>query len=182
MSEEQIFDEAYKLYYRKCLLFAQSYTHDIVQAEDIVAEAMIVLWEKLCNAEEIGATLPFLIGTIRNKILQYFRRETFKLKIHSVLEEDSMRELEMRISTLEECNPQELYSMDVQSILKESLKTMHSQTQTVFMLSRFAHKTNEEIARELGIGVKGVEYHITKALKKLRIDLKDFYPLLDVLL
>ena len=42
--------------------------------------------------------------------------------------------------------------------------------------------TNEEIARELGIGVKGVEYHITKALKKLRIDLKDFYPLLDVLL
>ena len=50
------------------------------------------------------------------------------------------------------------------------------------MLSRFAHKTNEEIARELGIGVKGVEYHITKALKKLRIDLKDFYPLLDVLL
>ena len=93
-----------------------------------------------------------------------------------------MRELQMRISTLEECNPQELYSMDVQSILKESLKTMHSQTQTVFMLSRFAHKTNEEIARELGIGVKGVEYHITKALKKLRIDLKDFYPLLDVLL
>lgn len=69
MSEEQIFDEAYKLYYRKCLLFAQSYTHDMVQAEDIVAEAMIVLWEKLCNAEEIGATLPFLIGTIRNKIL-----------------------------------------------------------------------------------------------------------------
>ena len=169
MSEEQIFDEAYKLYYRKCLLFARSYTHDIVQAEDIVAEAMIVLWEKLCNAEEIGATLPFLIGTIRNKILQYFRRETFKLKIHSVLEKDSMRELEMRISTLEECNPQELYSMDIQSILKESLKTMHSQTQTVFMLSRFAHKTNEEIARELGIGVKGVEYHITKALKKLSI-------------
>ena len=72
MSKEQIFDEAYKLYYRKCLLFARSYTHDIVQAEDIVAEAMIVLWEKLCKAEEIGATLPFLIGTIRNKILQYF--------------------------------------------------------------------------------------------------------------
>ena len=116
MSKEQIFDEAYKLYYRKCLLFARSYTHDIVQAEDIVAEAMIVLWEKLCKAEEIGATLPFLIGTIRNKILQYFRREAFKLKIRSTLEEDSMRELQMRISTLEECNPQELYSMDVQSI------------------------------------------------------------------
>ncbi|MDE5635040.1 MAG: RNA polymerase sigma-70 factor [Muribaculaceae bacterium] len=175
MSEEQIFVEAYRLYYRKCLLFAQSYTHDIMQAEDIVAEAMIVLWEKLCNAEEISAALPFLIGTIRNKILQYFRREAFKLKVRSILEEDSMRELQVRISTLEECNPQELYYMDVQTILNESLKTMKGKTQTVFILSRFAHKTNEEIARELGIGVKGVEYHITKALKKLRRDLKDFH-------
>ena len=126
MSEEQIFDEAYKLYYRKCLLFARSYTQDIVQADARVAEDMIELWEKLCNAEEIGATLPFLIGTIRNKILQYFRRETFKLKIHSVLEEDSMRELEMRISTLEECNPQELVKNSLSQTLPKTSGTRSS--------------------------------------------------------
>lgn len=181
MDKEVTFDNAYKLYYKKCLLFARSYTHDMALAEDIVAESMIVLWEKLCNSEDIGAILPFLIGVIRNKILQYFRKEALKLRIHSTLEEDSMRELQVRVSTLEECDPQRLYGMDVQKILKESLKTMGEQTQNVFKLSRFAHKSNEEIARELGIGVKGVEYHITKALKKLRIDFKDFYFFWDLL-
>ena len=33
----------------------------------------------------------------------------------------------------------------------------------------------EKIAAALGISVKGVEYHITKALKKLREDLRDYY-------
>lgn len=182
MNEKQIFDEAYKLYYNKCLLFARSYTHDAEEAEDIVADAMIVLWEKLCNAEEIGAVLPFLMGVVRNKILQYFRRESFKLKLYSHIEDEKARELQLRISALEECNPQHLYGMDVQNILKESLKTMSKQTRHVFLLSRFEHKTNEEIAQELGIGVKGVEYHISKALKKLRIAFKDFYSLLDLLL
>ena len=37
MTVEQIFDKVYKRYYRKCVLFAKSYTHDISQAEDIVA-------------------------------------------------------------------------------------------------------------------------------------------------
>jgi RNA polymerase sigma-70 factor (ECF subfamily) len=34
----------------------------------------------------------------------------------------------------------------------------------------------------LGITVKGVEYHITKALKPLRISLKDYLPILYFLL
>lgn len=182
MTKESIFAEAYKRYYKKCIIFAQSYTHDTAQAEDIVAEAMIVLWEKLCNQEEVGNVLPFLLGTVRNKILMYFRREAFKMRMQSRMEEAGMRELQMRISSLEECNPQNLYGMDVQSILKDALEKMGGQTRKIFMLSRLQHKTNKEIAQELGIGVKGVEYHITKALKRLREELKDFYVFLDILL
>lgn len=182
MTKESVFSQAYSLYYRKCIVFALSYTHDMAQAEDIVAEAMIVLWEKLCGPEEIDNILPFLLGTIRNKILMYFRRETFKLKIHSGIEDAQLRELQLRVSSLEECNPQELYDMDIQSIVKESLEAMGSQTKKVFLLSRLEHKTNKEIAQELGIGIKGVEYHMTKALKLLRKNLKDVYVFLDILL
>lgn len=44
-------------------------------------------------------------------------------------------------------------------------------------MSRFENKTNKEIAEELQLTVKGVEYHITKALKPLRENLKDYLPL-----
>ena len=38
-------------------------------------------------------------------------------------------------------------------------------------------KTNREIACELNISIKDVEYHISKSLKALRKTLKDYLPL-----
>ena len=42
--------------------------------------------------------------------------------------------------------------------------------------------TNREIAMELGISEKTVEYHISKALKVLRVALKDYLPLVGIFL
>lgn len=119
--------------------------------------------------------LPFLVGVVRNKILQHFRKEMSRRKAHSQMEEASSRELSLRLSMLEECDPSALYAVDVRSILDESLASMKDKTREVFVLSRMKNMTNEEIAATLGISVKGVEYHITKALKKLREDLRDYY-------
>jgi RNA polymerase sigma-70 factor (ECF subfamily) len=46
-------------------------------------------------------------------------------------------------------------------------------------MSRFGNQSNKEIAEALGLTVKSIEYHITKALKALRISLKDYLPLFD---
>ena len=87
------------------------------------------------------------------------------------------RELDMRISTLEACNPEDIFSTEVQQIVTATLALLPEQTRRVFEMSRFENKTNKEIAEELQLTVKGVEYHITKALKALRENLKDYLPL-----
>lgn len=176
--KKAVFDDAYRRYYEKCLLFARSYTHDLSLSEDIVVESMIVLWRKLQESgglDEEEQVLPFLVGVVRNKILQHFRKEMSRRKAHSQMEEASSRELSLRFSMLEECDPSALYAVDVRSILDESLASMKDKTREVFVLSRMKNMTNEEISATLGISVKGVEYHITKALKKLREDLRDYY-------
>ena len=40
------------------------------------------------------------------------------------------------------------------------------------------YQSHKEIAAALGISTKTVEFHITKALKVLRVALKDYFPLL----
>ena len=55
---------------------------------------------------------------------------------------------------------------------------MPENTKKIFTLSRLNDLTNKEIANELGISIKDVEYHISKALKYLRISLKDYLPLI----
>ena len=59
---------------------------------------------------------------------------------------------------------------------------MSEQTSSIFKLSRFEGKSNAQIAALLGVTEKTVEYHITKALKLLRTNLKDYLPLISILL
>lgn len=43
-------------------------------------------------------------------------------------------------------------------------------------MSRYENKPHAEIADTLGITIKGVEFHISKATKLLRVILKDYLP------
>lgn len=47
-----------------------------------------------------------------------------------------------------------------------------------FVLHRFKDKSYKEIASQLNVSTKTVDYRIQQALKLLREDLKDYFPLL----
>ena len=51
---------------------------------------------------------------------------------------------------------------------------MPNQSRQIFIFSRYQNTPNKKIAEQLGISVKSVEFHITKALKILRTELKDY--------
>ena len=55
-------------------------------------------------------------------------------------------------------------------------RCMPEQTRRIFLMSRRENLSHREIAERLGITPKGVEFHITKANKHLRVLLKDYLP------
>ena len=50
----------------------------------------------------------------------------------------------------------------------------------IFEAHRFGEKTYAEVARIFDMTDKGVEYHIRKALKALRVALKDYFPVVMI--
>lgn len=170
------FNEIYTSYYKKSFFFAKSYVHDDLAAEDIASESLIKLWEKL-KTEKIDYIEPLLLTILKNKALDYLKHEEVKRTAFESMADWQQQELSIRISTLESCDPNEIFSDEVESIIRETLKSLSDQTRQTFLLSRFENKSNKEIAEQMGISVKGVEYHISKALKALRITLKDYLPL-----
>ena len=170
------FNEKYTSYYKKSFFFAKSYVHDDLAAEDIASESLIKLWEKL-KTEKIDYIEPLLLTILKNKALDYLKHEEVKRTAFESMVDWHQQELSIRISTLESCDPNEIFSDEVESIIRETLKLIPEQTRQIFLLSRFENKSNKEIAELMGISVKGVEYHISKALKALRITLKDYLPL-----
>lgn len=170
------FNEIYTSYYKKSFFFAKSYVHDDLAAEDIASESLIKLWEKL-KTEQIDYIDPLLLTILKNKALDYLKHEEVKRTAFESMADWHQQELSIRISTLESCDPNEIFSEEVESIIRETLKLLPEQTRQIFLLSRFENKSNKEIAEQMGISIKGVEYHISKALKALRITLKDYLPL-----
>lgn len=169
------FHDIYITHYRKAFLFTKSYVHDEMVAEDIVSDVLMKLWYVL-KEHPVDSFDGMLLTMLRNRSLDYLKHEAIKAEVLKDMNDIQQRELGVRISTLEACDPNELLSAEVHDIITRVLRTLPEQTRNVFNQSRFSNKTNQEIATEMNVTVKTVEYHITKTLKLLRIHLKDYLP------
>jgi len=167
------FDGFYKRYYRKTFLFAKSYVHDTWVAEDIASESLMVLWQNV-RKYEINHPLTFLFSIVKNKSIDYLRHELTRQEALAEMSDIGLREINTRISTLEACDPEKIYSKEVNAIVESTLNTLPEKTREVFLMSRYQYLSKDEIAKALGMTTKGVDYHISKALKSLRITLKDY--------
>ncbi|WP_232369944.1 MULTISPECIES: RNA polymerase sigma-70 factor [Prevotella] len=167
------FDTIYTTYYLHCYMYARSYLRDDEQAKDIASEAMVALWEAL-QTQEIYHVRSFLMTTVKNKSLNQLREERKRLSREQEMLDDSLCELDFRISSLNTSVPEEVIAEDMREFVRKVLETLPPQTQRVFYLRRYEGKNIKEIAAEMGISIKGVDYHVTKAMKLLRKRLKDY--------
>ena len=170
------FETLYQHFYRKAFYFTRSYIFDELVAEDIASEALVKLWEQI-RRNDIKSPDAFLLTILKNKALDYLKHEQIKEEALNELKSAYDEELNMRISMLEACDPKEIFTAEIQKLVKDTLTEFPKLTRQIFEMSRYENKTNREIAEELNFTVKNVEYHITKVLKALRISLKDYLPL-----
>lgn len=168
------FNKLYNDYWNRFLKFAYSYVRDHSISEDIVSESFTSCWEHRSDFTHETNIPAYLFTTVKNKCLSHLNRAEIKARILSSMQKNAEWELETRISSLEACDPQELFSTEVQTIIKKTLASLSPRTLEVFSMSRYQNKSHKEIAQILGITNKGVEFHIAKALSKLRKNLKDY--------
>ena len=169
-------------YKNRFISFANSYVQDLTVAEDFVMEAFMDYWEVRDILREDSNIPAYILTLIKHKCLNHLKRkqlqEDVSLRIRNVAE----WELNIQISSLEVCEPTELFTNEIKEIVNRTLQQLPEQTRRIFIMSRVANKTRKEIAEEMNMTSKGVEYHIAKALSALRVNLKDYYVLLPFLL
>lgn len=169
------FNAVYTAYYKKSFLFVKSYVHDELVAEDIVSESLIKLWERM-KRQPVEHVCSFLFTILKNSALDHLKHEAIERRSFKILHEQLNRELNIRISVLQSCDPNEIFSTEIQQIIQKTLEAIPEKSRNIFSLSRFGNKTNKEIADIFNISVKGVDYHIAQSIKELRISLKDYLP------
>ncbi len=168
------FNQIYTEYQARFIRFANTYVRDVSIAEDITSEAFMAYWENRLNLDSQSNIPAYILTIIKNKCLNHLQHQITKDRVLNDIKDAALWEMGVRISSLEACNPQTLFSNEVQKIVDQTLSSMPKRTLEIFMMSRYRNKSHKEIGEALNITTKGVEFHITKALSLLRKNLKDY--------
>ena len=166
---ERAFDFVFNEYYSSLSRFSYSFVKDQDKAESLVQEVLIKLWEKRENLTNVDNFLSYLMGMVRNQSIDYLRKEKADSRVY----------LNIRPATSANTTDDEISKNEFEKILLESILKLPERCKIAFELSRFDGFTNKEIAQKMEISVKGVEALIGRALKLLRMELKEFLPILS---
>ena len=155
-----LFSRFFRENQEKFLAFAYSYIRSWAEAEDILMESMISLWECRDRWEEDKGLHALLLTIIKNKALNYLEHEQTRLRIEEDLNSHRQRELDLRIATLKDCEPDKIFSTEIQHIVNKALDKMPPQSREIFMLSRYSNLPNKKIAEQLNLSQNSrIPYH-----------------------
>ena len=168
------FDKIYVLYYSRMFRFAKEYVLFDEDAENIVQDVFLLLWEKREVLDIQISLVSYLFAMVKNKYLDYLR--------HKVIADEYKQELSAKLTALELLNYSFASDEEIEQILMTAINKLPERCRQVFLKSRIEGKKNREIANELNLTVSTVENQMTIALRKLRVELKDYLPLLLFLL
>lgn len=172
----QSFTQFFNDYRGRFTHFAYSYVGDKMVAEDIVLESLMSYWESRSTIHANSNISGYVLTIVKNKCLNYLNHQRIRQNAEDYLLQTEEWELDLHINSLEAFEPSLIFSKEIQQIVKETLEQLPEQTRIIFIKSRFENLSHKQIAEEMGVSTKSVEFHITKALKSLRITLKDYFP------
>ncbi|WP_233380179.1 RNA polymerase sigma-70 factor [Maribellus sp. CM-23] len=172
------FKKLFNSYYRPLCHLGRHYLGDEDEAKTVVQEAFVKLWEVRHELESGSNIQNYLFTLVKNNCLNILKRRQILLKHHEKIRE---KELRYQYESLNRISDDYLEFKELKEKIDAAIKNLPEHLRVVFELSRFKDMKNREIALELEISQKTVEARITKALKILREELKDYLPLIMIL-
>ena len=167
---EEVYNEFFGVLYHLCLQYLQ----DEKVAEEIVQDTFLKLWEIRETLNDQINIRNFLYTITKNNCLNYLRNQKIAMK-H--LENMKYLEMQFNYEALEKLGNY-LQFDELRNKIEEAILKLPAEVIETFKLSRFEELSYREISERQGISIKTVEARISKALRILRIELKDYLPLL----
>lgn len=162
-------------YYQPLCHLSIQYLEDEDEAKGVVQEAFVKLWEIRQNLDPDSNIRNFLFTLVKNSCLNLLKRRQILLRHH---EKIRMMEMHFHYESLARMGDDYLEFNELKEKIDITIRKLPEHCRLVFEMSRFEELKNREIAEKLGVTQKTVEAHLTKALKILRKELKDYLPLI----
>lgn len=172
--EDRRFEELYLSYFSKMKCFACEYVISEEDAENIVQDIFLELWEKKTLLNEHTNLIAFLFVAVKNRCLNFLRHKTVVRETTVKLQEEYAVTLRMNLASLEAFDQHLFSEPDIEKIILRAIDSLSERCRKIFIMSKIEGKKQKEIAEALQISVHTVETQMGIAYKKLRKELKDY--------
>lgn len=162
------FQLLFKLYRSKLLHFAKNYITIKEDAEEIIQDVFVKIWKNETIYSNFNA---YIYKVTRNACLDYLRKKKLTLSIENNL---SQIEASINYNALEDEITSALIEKELEEAILGAIEHLPKKCKNVFIMSRMDGLKHKEISKELNISTKTVENHIGKALKFMRLHLREF--------
>lgn len=170
--DKKVFEDLFFDYYPTLTVFAKKYVGDMDTSREIVQDLFVRLYETREKINIHSSLKNYLYSAVRNRCLNHLKREKLHtehtgnvLSIDESLENDIQAKIEQT---------------EFEYLVWQEVSNLPDQCKRIFYLSRKEGKKNKEIAEQLGISIRTVETQISKALKRLRTNLRQYLSVLFI--
>jgi RNA polymerase sigma-70 factor (family 1) len=152
------FEKLFREQYNQLANYAHTILRSRQDAEDVVQDVFIKLWQKDPTVVMNDGIKFYLLTATKNTCISFLRKQSGKTTIAPE---------EVALPAVSE-DPIKEQPADYQTLVKNALALLPPQCLAIFKLSRFTNLSYRQIADELGLSVKTVENQMGKALKIMR--------------
>lgn len=163
-SDIEAFNQVFYAYSSKLYRFAFGYLKSKEEAEELVQEVFLKIWEKRAAIKQEYQFRAYLFSIAFNYVKKYFRAKALLNKYLESKVSDTINDKQIK----DDVN----YS-SLKTIVDNLVDSMPEKRRMVFIKSRYEGKSAREISEEMNLTQSTVENHLNHALNYLRQHLKE---------
>ncbi|QUR41935.1 RNA polymerase sigma-70 factor [Bacteroides xylanisolvens] len=170
--DQKAFDTLFRRYYPMLCAYGHRFV-ELEDAEEIVEDSLLWIWE---NRETL---------VIESSLNSYLFKMVYRRALNKLAHIDATQRADTRFYEEMQEMLQDTGYYQIEELAKrieDAVAALPESYREAFVMHRFRDMSYKEIAETLGVSPKTIDYRIQQALKQLRVDLKDYLPLLLPLL
>ena len=158
--DKKALEELFNHYYPRLYQFSKSFLKIEDGIDDILQEVFIKIWNNRAQIRSLETFNPFIFTMTRNLLLNELRRGLNKQKVRDEIYKISVPEEYQSFEKIE--------YKELKDTVDQIVNNLPGKQREVFLLSRRDGLSHKEIAEQLNISTKTVEYHISQSISMIK--------------
>jgi RNA polymerase sigma-70 factor (ECF subfamily) len=170
--DSRCFELLFNQYARHLVRYAATIVKDPDEAEDIVQQLFVSIWAKKEQLEVNTSLKSYLYRSTHNSSLNKLKQQAVKESYATYFTYVS--------DGVTAGTEAQMEGKETDAAIRQAIEELPEQCRIIFRMSRFEQLKYQQIADQMGLSVKTVENQMGKALKHMRLKLKDYITLLII--